>query len=51
MSVVGQTGKYGVVRSMSAFPLEADTSLCPNDVGFGPTADMPDQFNSEEMMG
>jgi hypothetical protein len=27
---------------MSAFPLEADISSCPGDVGFGPKADIND---------
>jgi len=31
---------------MSAFPLEADLSPCPSDVGFGPIADLAASFGS-----
>jgi hypothetical protein len=40
MSALGQTRKWKPVCVMSAFPLEADTSPCPNDVGLVPNTDI-----------
>jgi hypothetical protein len=42
---MGQTRKWLLIPVMSAFPLEADPSPRPGDVGFVPHADMPRRAN------
>ena len=39
-SGLGQTRKSQPVRVMSAFPLEADTSRCADDVGLRPSTEV-----------